>query len=348
MSDLGTLELCGLKIGAPETFLRTAGLNHPSVSEQNEVAKIIGSFVLHLLRFRIRGSLHYTRGFPGRFACLLSDDKTCQDKCLAYMRSVDMAHREAMTKALPFVRTVAERSFCVWPLNRIMLGYARACDFKCVSPNMKKLAERIFDPCFGGSAIVEDNFQRQRDKETRDQTNKSSMRPVRIWFTPLQRKVLTQVHRWEEVNYKDAPRVCPRSQVTLPKSLHKPWSTRVPVDLNRLTDREKSDWPSWNALSMQTLFADAELLCCCHKSKNWDLAEKSWRSVIPETGTLLSPPGSDAWYFCLGHVQGRAVILWPAHISIRAKRRVASVSSSATIDEVDLFVITDLCAWKAQ
>ncbi len=169
--------------------------------------------------------------------------------CLRYMREVHAAFGEARHSGLPVVKAMVANSFMNWVVVQIMMNYAAATDFRNASDNMLQFTRHMFDPCFGASAIVEDLFQRERDQETREQMD-TRFRAGRVWFCGLQREVLTQVHKWQEVDYRSQPRSQPASQMSLPKSLHLPRASQVQgLCWKELVSREKPSWPSWTAQS---------------------------------------------------------------------------------------------------
>jgi hypothetical protein len=84
------------------------------------------------------------------------------------------------------------------PIVRMLVAACLRSGWK-VSEEVRDLAFRLASS-FGGSAIIEDCFQRERWSETMDQGN-NQMSSERIWLEAIRKKVLTDVHKFKEATY---------------------------------------------------------------------------------------------------------------------------------------------------
>ncbi len=263
------------------------------------------------------------------------------------MKEVHEAFDEARKCALPVVKTMVTNSFMNWVLVQIMMNYAAANHFADTSENMLQLARHMFDPCFGASAIVEDLFQRERDKEAREQMD-TRFRAGRVWFCGVQRQVLTQVHKWQEVDYRAQPRSHPTSKMRLPQSLHLPRASQVQgVCWKALVTKEKPSWPSWTAQSGQVLFPEMALMLQCKKENDWQRASTAWLSILLEPGTIVQDPRSHKWFLSLGHVSAKAAMAWPLELHCIRTKRAFRLCTTTTLQDLHWLLVTNIDEWQA-
>ena len=94
----------------------------------------------------------------------------------------------------------------------------------------------------GSTKIVEDACQRARFVEDRRQANKT-VSPQIVWFSLIQRRVASSVHRFPEADFQKVP---DRVAVTLPKvpdkKVYLPRKAKTGLDLHSFVSTKVPDW----------------------------------------------------------------------------------------------------------
>jgi hypothetical protein len=170
--------------------------------EGRELADFAVQFWMSLTRRRLRSQLPFFRGWPHRFVVFHTELEDAHTDCMSDFKAdyelwlwwVEHRPRTGRWAA------IVERSVFMIPIVRMLVAACLRSGWK-VSEEVRDLAFRLASS-FGGSAIIEDCFQRERWSETMDQGN-NQMSSERIWLEAIRKKVLTDVHKFTEVTYGD-------------------------------------------------------------------------------------------------------------------------------------------------
>eukprot|EP00974_Lingulodinium_polyedra_P049739 4782614-Lingulodinium_polyedra.AAC.1 len=106
----------------------------------------------------------------------------------------------------------------VWVFVQEVLVALAATGFTRVPDDLKSRLEATFST--PSTAVVENGFRAMRKVETADQYNKT-VTSSRKWWAPIDQKVLTERHGYEEVSWRSL-RLAPGDPQVLPDKVFQP------------------------------------------------------------------------------------------------------------------------------
>ena len=135
-----------------------------------------------------------------------------------------------------------------------------------------------------------------------------------MWHTLIDKRVLSSVHKYDTINPDRMPAERASKQNRLPPGLFQP---RCRARDLKLTDiigfTPTTPWATFNAASMNSMFADMVLMRHCHEHNSWASVVTSWLARLScGQNLLLRQQGTDQWFFSLGNIDGKIGLGWPA------------------------------------
>ena len=177
-----------------------------------------------------------------------------------------------------------------------------------------ELVVRILREVFVNSSAkaVEDAFREERIKENTEQASKL-LSPQATWLAPIQRQVLSKLHRYQEIEHDDVelfaddPRKIPLSPYTPKKA-----NASDPAICTIQSTRQKAYWPSYMPQSSLALVARSVVMKDACGSGTWHNVCHHWLSCLLDINMLVRRHGSHDWLMSLGSVTGVAGLALPA------------------------------------
>ena len=305
--DIETMQF----VGFTTEFKTTARLttDSPLVKLQDMKAERVFTLTYNIFRHRLGSQLWHLCQWPGLLALLCS---------------------EVPADVLLFFTLLAEDWFAFQDAKERKLGSVtlkKACDahpmattfmsnicYLWFSPltvttatlifKMKEMAHEVFQG-LGQTKMVEDNFQRMRNREDRDTTNKR-LKCMTYWNASTKMGALP-LHGREELDYTQV------SANNVPKKLEKNLFTTLghePVIQTFKDIIKPASWPTYSPQSSHEIPAAMALFRHCTKARSWGLVSQTWKSVFFERGLLFKSKDSDDAFISLGDVGRLMVMAW--------------------------------------
>ena len=158
------LRACGLIFDVP--IKQDALEKNALAAEQDELVKVIFQLTVHILKSRVRSCLQYSFGYPLQFAGFM-DPEIVLSLLKIFQRDVEAWEFAGTQMQSALALKVWKRSVLWWPVNQVMMNYARRMRFRELTPAMTEFVDGMFSPCFGQQKIIEDLFQRARGRSPR-------------------------------------------------------------------------------------------------------------------------------------------------------------------------------------
>ena len=297
--------------------------------EGRELADFAVQFWMSLARRRLRSQLPFFRGWPHRFVVFHTELADAHADCMRDFKADYelwlwwVANRPRTGR---WATLVDERSVFMMPIVRMLVAACLRSGWK-VSEEVSDLAFRLASS-FGGSAIIEDCFQRERWSETMDQGN-NQMSSERIWLEAIRKKVLADVHKFKEVTYAEGEVFLGLGDpVELPPAAELFRAEKALCSLEKVRDlmpskSSSAPWPTWSADTLSQQVVDLEKLKhfkrCWSPTKQGGLKEHHlgllWQSKLMRRGMLVrSRRHCPEWKLVIGQVGADGVALWPIRV----------------------------------
>lgn len=230
-----------------------------------------------------------------------------------------------------------------------MMELAAVDDFKSVTIDMQRLLCSMYSATLGQSLCIENALQKERWAEEHEQAN-STMRYSRVWWKPIQKRLLVTVFNMKEVSCDD---VKPSSDdpKRVPASFCKPsLQSLSDARFRNIVGTKEPAWSHWSPASVIIREFDSAALREAHRSDSWHLLSRSWLSCLFVQGLLVRRKDAPfPWVISLGVVQGVGALGWPAEeVTIAGGAGALRPKTALTIDELQLLQCADPDQWEAQ
>ena len=313
LRDQCALASCGFQVeGCDFRFAEEDAL----VLQQDLAAERLDRLVFSLLKFRAQSMVWHSEGVPGLWAALLHQDLAHCEATLLKLRRLWETYRtlKAEVAVPPTVRTMLNRGPFHLPVAQEVFAHLEAAEFRTVPADLAALLRAIFSG-YGSTKIIEDSFQRLRDREARD-ASCNNLRAARRWDVLVKADLLPGNCR----RTLTAAEVAAPPQQEQPKRADKeirrdafepPRHMQGALRLADITKRKT--WPSPSPQAAIAHIADWGLLhqlhCQAPQRPEWGQAACSWRGACLVAGELYKAPNG-AVYRALG-THGCACLAWP-------------------------------------
>ena len=288
--------------------------SHCQLLEQDSLASKGLAFLQALLGSRLSSICWHMDHYPGRFAALCTGKQADRDEFLKAFRLDYRAYLEAQhhSAGSALLRKLVTNSCFQQVVVRDVAQLLTV-------PSLRSV-EDIMDECidyasrcylgFGQTKVVEDTFQTLRKREKGDAAD-GTFRPMRVWATSQSSKVF-QLHRREPHKSPAQPSGPIES---LPTSTFDCKGEPVLLDHSSLT--AKATWPTFNAQSVRTFYAQQALMRFCFEHACFWQAGHAWKCQLLPAGVVFWHKGQEKYFLSLGDIGMVALLVWPLAISAR-------------------------------
>ena len=128
----------------------------------------------------------------------MSDDEAVVKRTLEHMKGTYEAWQAAREAKSPVLDRWIEKSCMLQEIPKRMFALAAANNFTVVCEDMRHIMNNVMDSLIGQSLVVENCLKRERWAETKEQAS-TQMRSDRIWWKPIQTRVLSETFKMPEV-----------------------------------------------------------------------------------------------------------------------------------------------------
>lgn len=199
----------------------------------------------------------------------------------------------------------------------------------------------------GATKLVEDAFQRQRRAEGASSNKKMS--DLRMWSCMAEKKVLSSVHSFAEVDYQSE--IPPRGFASKePSSFHIPSSAGCAARSSIKGHQQRAEWYSPAPLTYFSNLGDMSLARQCNVDGDWQAAQKSWLSTLLNGDSICIRHRTkhNRFFLTFGSFAGLASQGWPleARTAPNGLKLFAPVSVVGPGDAPYLHIF-DLDLWEA-
>lgn len=282
----------------------------------------------------------YSCSFPGIRAGLLHNDEAKSQRALQTFAGHVRAFEAAQRCSTEGMKQLLARH----PLSSLPMRFAAkmlaAEDYRSANCQLLGLVRGIFEGV-GNTKLIEDGFQKLRDHETRDSTNKVQRR-MASWENLVAYR-LWNVHDRQEL----APTTTGQPPTSFGPSLFVPvagtkgdeYSAGLSpqLDLNRVMG--SVDWATFDAQTQMERLGEPQQLLAMHRRGNaWDMCGVAWKSALLPEGQLVSYTGGDggatAWLVIRG-LPGAAMV-WPC-----VRLAGSTFGVDVQVSELSLHIVLD-------
>ena len=276
---------------------------------------LLVTFLMAIVNACLRSALAALETLPGLLAkCLASEegDHVVQEFMnIVKSRFEDWQAASCCSDA--WVKQKAEESPWEHPVAQEIASQGMSDNWGARTAHMcYEIAENCFQ--LGQTKMIEDSFQRLRDAESRHNASRV-LSLIKTWVTPIQRRVLNSVHKYDEMSYKECP-ISRAAQLPskVPSTYFQVRANKPVVNLHGISSKGNATWKTCTALSGAKDFAHMALFAHCRSTGVWELAESCWFSCLLPAGTLCRRKCTQQWFMSLGDVEHAAVLLWGVEI----------------------------------
>ena len=276
-----------------------------ALENENALARQLLRAVVCLLAERTSSMMLHIDHYPLSLAGLLSESADLRAHALDRFRADWDAFAKMKTLGMPELEKLIADS----PMStRVMQDFA--CLMRVPGDGLALLQARVklaFET-WGQENIVENSFQRLRDRETRDASSKT-MKGWKAWEVLQHSGLMESFGR---------PQVQITSTADVPADMdNESLFTRIEKspthdELNEVV--KKQDWSTWNAQSLKNGPADIALVRQMHTLDNWALVADAWHAqLVPLHQLILQKKAENqppALFFSI-FVANHAVLGWP-------------------------------------
>lgn len=194
---------------------------------------------------------------------------------------------------------------------------------------------------------VEDAFNRQKTFQSKGYSYHYS-RPERSMAAPIVKKVLSQVHHYDEVQPRMAGAFAGK---TLSRNCFTPSGKPSGWSASQVAGhRQTPEWHSPGAQNSGLVFADLAVMAEVRAENRWHLLGNAWLGVlVSATHDVLfrrADKPNSPWLFGVTSFPKSACVFWPAEVTqIKQCRFIAQPST--TNRELIMHPILDLGDWEA-
>ena len=311
LRDMPTLRSVGFTTDMDRFKRATVDAHEPLLVVEDAFAKQAWNLACHLVRFRFGSMSWHFASWPGQLALFASDSADDRGVVLRTWRADWNAFQAASEHApvSPFLDQLVRRS----PFRTVAMSEVAeyACaegapDDEEVTRTLAQFAKNVFSG-FGQSKVVEDAFQKARDREGYDVKNRRR-ELARRWANLGDMGVL-RLHERADIDPES------RSVEDLPKLTKQVFNlVRQPPSIDTSSLVGKLTWPSLTAQGGQALGVDAALFALCERTDDWAKASGCWKSIfVPAPSVALEKTSGRYFLFC-GLVGGMA------HVALELER----------------------------
>lgn len=242
---------------------------------------------------------------------------------------------------------ILKRSIFEWTFVQKVFLLAEETGFESVSEELRACLLNVF--CnIGQTKIIEDGFRLLRAEEIKAQWKKL-MAQARGWLHLIRSDLLTAVHRFQEIDYRDqtAPTGSERKQMTM-NGLYHPRQAACKLPLGLVaTPQQTPCWPSFSPVSVLALLGDLALMLHCSDVGDWLSAKFTWLSALCWDGVLVKHDSWDHWCLCIGSV-GHATLGWPMELVVEGGVRFFKSVADVRPTDIVWLILTCLDGWQEQ
>lgn len=330
-SDMKGLAEFGVISDFSDQKYQSMGLADPCVIVQDGLYREYWNLCTCLIRSRATSMLRHVLGMPESLAGLLHSEPTKKDISLKKFQQLTAAYRAASARPEAEVVAILARSQLGTTVLQWAMKFAEATSWASVSPQLQELLDTIF-LSIGQTIILENDNKELRDKEQRGSTSKSYGKFDK-WSRPVDQCLLEKFSR-KEVQISTCAPVPPsfdNGEVFQP--FHgTAGAEKDSVDMIGLTG--KSDWVTYNTVSVLDIYAEAALLLHGYENQCWDKLGGSWRSFFVPEGQVIS---KDEFAYLVVKVLKGVVVGWPV---LRPGDSIAKLAEKP--DELKIIPVLDL------
>ena len=235
-----------------------------------------------ILRYRMGSMCWHSASWPGLLALFGSENKAYAKEALVRLREEFKVYKAAseLSRASTFIGRIVQKSpfsiAVMAHLGELVQGEALGEDMLLQA--LKEFAWYVFIG-WGQTKVVEDLFQRLRNREERDVTN-NVITPSRQYGIARDEEVLT-LHGRAEISTEGEE----MSRTGIDKSVYNVRGHEPVIDTMSLVS--KATWPTMSAQSQQGIVAEAVLLKHCWNNNCFELADGAWRCLFLQGGTVV-------------------------------------------------------------
>jgi hypothetical protein len=305
--DTKVLGTCGYLLSFGEKRFQGLHVNSPIVMSQDSLAQSMFTYALALVTRRALSLQDHHLSYPGRLAQLLCTDEVSVKAAFKTLKEHFKDFIAAGEQGSVATRRLVERSSLNTPLMKIIGKLASMTDVLPSLPMVQYIGD-LFDG-WGQSKVNEDANKACRERENRDQNNKS-VRRVRRWAAPRQVELAKQWGR-EEVRINSE--ACAPSRV--PDDFFVPSQEHKATEQMPLKDiLDKATWPTWQPHTVHARSAELAAMGFLRGLGQWELGDRLWNvSLLPER-QVVRRVGSDVTFMVLS-VQGDiGALMWPMQL----------------------------------
>ena len=310
-------------------------------------AKLIMDFACSLLRFRSRRMAHYTFGLPHSAAALLSTDPEVVIAKLKFFKLVHDAYKALDTRTEHLAHVMRNRSSLMQQYVATLMDLLHKENFEVVSPSAKRLLANSYDNIIWQAVVTENFIQRERTAESMDQLN-SAMTWDRVWWLPIQRKLLPNDFKMPEV---DLHREVPCRTETPPLSCAMASPKVGDLSDPRLRDVVGVGPPSWKTFTTRSAaaqYVDVLVASQLQASNKWDHIGETWMSAFLVENMMVREHGSEQWWWSLGHIECLMTIAWPMERLEEKGGVVWRLRTDVVAEDLGWLLCLDPRQWEAQ
>lgn len=326
MMECGFLveELCSPKYKGYE-------LDSGIVGSQNELAEKLHRLQTELAAQRMGSLARVWSQPPMSFAALLGPPRM-RDWCLAKLRDLWTAFKEAKKLDTPFWQQLVKRSPFQWEVNKLVMLELERKNW-VLDPSLQSALTRIFSD-FGSTCPVETSFQKTRRCES--ERPDKHLTGLQCWMKPVFADVLQKDFSFHSVSMESVPEQPSKTKARIPRAFFKSSAKRQSVPCRSLVGKGRTPHPSFSAGSSRVLAEEMELLHFLHTRGLMARAALSWRSKIMQPGMLVYNRAlkKDKVFMSFG-AYSCCACLWPAKRVVTEKPNSVATYVLEAIETVD-------------
>ena len=279
-------------------------------ADEDSMASEAWALACQNMRHRLNSMAWHSSAWPGKLALFSSPDVDVCETAFEDLRESWEAFKNAkdLSKKDTSLLKLVSKS---WWSTRLLREVAEWCFEGPPMPleenltMLRDLAAVVFTG-FGQTKVVEDVFNRLRDREERDVRNKKiSLR--RQWHCAIGEQVL-QLHQREEIETPPLESTAGTERDKLGGSTFSYKNEQLSVDGSSMLGR--ATWPTFTPQAVQAQAAECSLMRVCHDSGEWALASGSWRCVFVPLGVVIRAKATNKFYMSLGQIGYTALQCW--------------------------------------
>lgn len=342
-SDHGVLFVAGIGKDSVDANAKNRSCSEdPKVLREDKLADMFAGLIVALISRRLQVSFWYTHGLPGSFPKLL--DLVEGARFLVHLKSCYEDYLAMKSLNYPFWKKLTARS----PFNLILVQQiveiAKGSGWT-ITEGLLHVVRQAWST-MGASKIIEDAWQRERFQEERDSVNRR-VQLGKVWMNLVIKKVLPEVHRFEEIPYEHQPIGRGLKDLNIQALFH-PKVKDATVGVRSIEG--KSATAGWHSLSPTNYFghvADLGLFRFCASNDKLHLGDKSWLAILLGCPNLIVKKRGSRAYLAFASYSGIAGWGWPLVAEECRKRTIYRLDSTATPEDIAMLYIVDLEEWQA-